>query len=153
MANEFWRLLVQRMEPEILSKGLVWRRALLSPEFPTKETEFQTALEDWESELRKYEEQEQKQIDDEDKLGVLLEVSPSSLKQHLQQNLSTLNTYDAMRAQILSYLGSKKIYVMEGRTGRAFGAANQPKKGDPNAMQLDAFGSKGSKSMYVDYPR
>ena len=137
---ELWRLLVQRMEPEILSKGLVWRRALLSPEFPNKETEFQTALEDWEGELRKYEEQEGKTIEDEDKLGVLLEVAPPSLKQHLQQNLSSLNTFSLMRAQILSYLGSKKTYVMEGRQGKAFGAANQPKKTDPNAMQIDAFG-------------
>ena len=42
---EFYRRLVQKMEPEILSKGLTWRRALLSPEFPAKEAEFQAALE------------------------------------------------------------------------------------------------------------
>jgi len=38
---EFWRLLWREPAPNNHSKRLVWRRALLSPKFPTKEANFQ----------------------------------------------------------------------------------------------------------------
>ena len=38
---EFWRLLWRELAPDNHSKNLVWRRALLSPKFPTKEANFQ----------------------------------------------------------------------------------------------------------------
>ena len=108
-----------------------------------------SALCDWEAEVAKYEQEEMRTIDMDDKMGVLLEVAPTSIRQHLQQHLSSLGTYDLMRRQIESYLGSKKTWQMEGRVGKAFGSANAPKEKsqpyNPNAMQLDAFSSKGGK--------
>ena len=50
---EFWRLL-RELAPDNHSKSLVWRRALLSPKFPNKETDFSVALQEWEVDLDKY---------------------------------------------------------------------------------------------------
>ena len=37
---EFWRLLWRELAPDNHSRSLVWRRALLGPKFPNKETDF-----------------------------------------------------------------------------------------------------------------
>ena len=50
---EFWGLL-RELAPDNHSKSLVWRRALLSPKFPNKETDFSVALQEWEVDLDKY---------------------------------------------------------------------------------------------------
>ena len=52
---ELWRLLWQEFAPENHSKALMWRRALLSPKFPSKEADFSAALQEWEADLDKYE--------------------------------------------------------------------------------------------------
>ena len=140
---ELWRLLREKFEPQVLSKGLVWRRTILNPAFPDKESQFQGALMDWEAEVLKYEEEEKKKIDDEDKMGVLLEVAPSGIQSHIRQNMRQLDTYAKMKSQVESYLTSKKVWTVDGRVGNQFGCKD-PKKED-NRMQIDAFGSKGGK--------
>ena len=47
----------------------MWRRALLSPKFPSKEADFSAALQEWEADLDKYESEygSEKAIADEDK--------------------------------------------------------------------------------------
>ena len=103
-----WQRLVSMFEPRILSKPLVWRRQLLHPTLPTKEGDFQGALADWEADVGRYEEETGGEIEDDDERGVLLEVAPKSLEQHLQQNLDDLDTYEKMKSKIASYHTSKK---------------------------------------------
>ena len=80
-----WRQLWREFHPEQANRGLIWRRALLSPKFPSKESEFSAALQEWESDLAKYEAEfgVDKAISDEDKRALLMVESPSALKQHL----------------------------------------------------------------------
>ena len=44
--HALWQKLAHHYEPKTLSKGLVWRRQLLSPVFPKAEADFQAALQD-----------------------------------------------------------------------------------------------------------
>ena len=92
---EFWRLLYRELAPDNRSKSLIWRRSLLSPKFPSKETEFSAALQEWEADLDRYEAEygAQKAISDEDKRAVVLTEAPNALKQHLSMHIATLITY------------------------------------------------------------
>ena len=91
---EFWRLLYRELAPDNHSKSLIWRRSLLSPKFPSKETEFSAALQEWEADLDRYEAEygAQKAISDEDKRAVVLTEAPNALKQHLSMHIATLYT-------------------------------------------------------------
>ena len=79
---ELWRLLWREFAPENHSKALMWRRALLSPKFPSKEADFSAALQEWEADLDKYESEygSEKAIADEDKRAVLVTEAPNALK-------------------------------------------------------------------------
>ncbi|CAE7832738.1 unnamed protein product [Symbiodinium sp. CCMP2592] len=48
---ELWRLLWQEHNPENESKNLTWRRTLLMPKFPPKESDFSLALQEWEADV------------------------------------------------------------------------------------------------------
>ena len=86
---EFWRLLYREFAPDNHSKSLIWRRSLLSPKFPSKETEFSAALQEWEADVDRYEAEygAQKAISDEDKRAVVLTEAPNALKQHLSMHI------------------------------------------------------------------
>ncbi|CAE8680452.1 unnamed protein product [Polarella glacialis] len=104
------------------------------------------ALLDWESDVSRYEAEFAKTIDEEDKRAVLLEVAPTALKQHLAQNSASLVSYVMLRQTIVGYLQAKNVWTSGRGEGNLYGAAaSVPKKPakDPNAMQIDAFNSKG----------
>ena len=109
---EFWRLLYRELAPDNHSKSLIWRRSLLSPKFPSKETEFSAALQEWEADLDRYEAEygAQKAISDEDKRAVVLTEAPNALKQHLSMHIATLSTYQAVREVVVSYLQAKQVW-------------------------------------------
>ena len=109
---EFWRLLYRELAPDNHSKSLIWRRSLLSPKFPSKETEFSAALQEWEADLDRYEAEygAQKAISDEDKRAVVLTEAPIALKQHLSMHIATLITYQAVREVVVSYLQAKQVW-------------------------------------------
>ena len=144
---ELWRQLHTHFNPETEGKSLTWRRSLLRPVFPTKESEWATALTDWETDVGKYEAAYKKHLDDEDKRAVILEVAPQALKQHLSQNIGKLKSYDHLREQIVSHLQSKQVCHRE--AGNYYGAAKKEPKKDPNAMQIDAFGDGKGKGKKV----
>ena len=109
---EFWRLLYRELAPDNHSKSLIWRRSLLSPKFPSKETEFSAALQEWEADLDRYEAEygAQKATSDEDKRAVVLTEAPNALKQHLSMHIATLITYQAVREVVVSYLQAKQVW-------------------------------------------
>jgi hypothetical protein len=134
---QLWQRLVSHYEPKTMSKALVRRRALQTPSFPKTEDERQVALLDWEAGLTQYNDETGRDLEDDDKRGVSLEVCPAKIKQHLQENIDDLNTYQEMPDKIISYLSSERKWD-PGRRGDHYGSATQP-KADPNAMQVDAF--------------
>ncbi|CAE7213819.1 unnamed protein product [Symbiodinium sp. CCMP2592] len=82
---ELWRLLWQEHNPENESKNLTWRRTLLMPKFPPKESDFSLALQEWEADVDRYASEygEGRALADEDLRAVLVTESPNALRQHL----------------------------------------------------------------------
>ena len=112
LSLEFWRLLYRELAPHNHSKSLIWRRSLLSPKFPSKETEFSAALQEWEADVDRYEAEygAQKAISDEDKRAVVLTEAPNALKQDLSMHIAMLSTYQAVREVVVSYLQAKQVW-------------------------------------------
>ena len=151
---EFWRLLYRELAPDNHSKSLIWRRSLLSPKFPSKETEFSAALQEWEADVDRYEAEygAQKAISDEDKRAVVLTEAPNALKQHLSMHIATLSTYQAVREVVVSYLQAKQVWkpsaAYAGSTARSdpmeIGLVQQKGKGkDKGGKGKDGKKGKG----------
>ena len=136
---EFWRLLYRELAPDNHSKSLIWRRSLLSPKFPSKETEFSAALQEWEADLDRYEAEygAQKAISDEDKRAVVLTEAPNALKQHLSMHIATLSTYQAVREVVVSYLQAKQVW----KPSAAY--AGSTARSDPMEIGLVQYKGKG----------
>ena len=101
---EFWRLLWRESAPDNHFKNLIWRRSLLSPKFPAKETGFSAAPQEWETDLDKYEAEHgpSKAISGADKRTVVLTEAPTALKQHFSMHVGTLSTYQSVREVVVS---------------------------------------------------
>ena len=140
-----WRMLWRELHPEQANRGLIWRRALLSPKFPNKEGDFSAALQEWELDLAKYESEfgAEKAISDEDKRALLMVESPQALKQHLAMHASSLGSYDEVRAVVVSYLQAKRVWTPSG----GYAQSSRRAAPDPDAMDIgkvgDAKGDKG----------
>jgi len=136
---EFWRLLWRELAPDNHSKNLVWRRALLSPKFPTKitkEVDFSPALQEWEADLDKHEAEfgQAKAMSDEDKRAVVLTEAPTALKQHLSMHIGTLTTYQYVHEVVVSYLQAKQVW----KPSAAYAGAAARK--NPDAMEIGQIG-------------
>lgn len=129
-------MLHREFNPENHSKSLMWRRSLLSPKFPAKEEDFSAAMQEWEADLHKYEAEygSDKAISDEDKRAVIITEAPNALKQHLAMHLDTLDTYEAVRQLVVSYLQAKRVWTPTA----AYAGIPAPK--DHNAMDIGKVG-------------
>ncbi|CAE7235731.1 RE1 [Symbiodinium natans] len=129
-----WRMLWREFHPEQANRGLIWRRALLSPKFPNKEGDFSAALQEWELDLAKYESEfgAEKAISDEDKRALLMVESPQALKQHLAMHASSLGSYDEVRAVVVSYLQAKRVWTPSG----GYAQSSRRAAHDPDAMDI-----------------
>ena len=138
-----WRQLWREFHPEQANRGLIWRRALLSPKFPSKEGEFSAALQEWESDLAKYEAEfgVEKAISDEDKRALLMVESPSALKQHLAMTAGKLTKYEDVRGLVVSYLQAKRVWTPSGAYAQPAGRRHH----DPDAMDIGKVGDAKGK--------
>ncbi|OLQ12116.1 hypothetical protein AK812_SmicGene3934 [Symbiodinium microadriaticum] len=138
-----WRQLWREFHPEQANRGLIWRRALLSPKFPSKESEFSAALQEWESDLAKYEAEfgVEKAISDEDKRALLMVESPGALKQHLAMTAGKLTKYEDVRGLVVSYLQAKRVWTPSGAYAQPAGRRHH----DPDAMDIGRVGDAKGK--------
>ena len=104
--------------------------------FPAKEGDFSSAMQEWEADLHKYEAEygAEKAISDEDKRAVIITEAPSALKQHLAMHLETLDTYEAVRQLVVSYLQAKRVWTPTAAY------AGIPARKDSNAMDIGKIG-------------
>ena len=82
------------------------------------------AMAKWEERVRVYERRAQRDLPDDIKASVLVEMTQDPLKSHLVLNSSKLKTYEQVREEIQTFLESKQ---------------------DSNSMDLGAFGTNGGK--------
>ncbi|CAE7772847.1 unnamed protein product [Symbiodinium sp. CCMP2592] len=137
---ELWRLLWQEHNPENESKNLTWRRTLLMPKFPPKESDFSLALQEWEADVDRYASEygAGRALADEDLRAVLVTESPNALRQHLAMHAASLSTYAEVREVVVSYLQAKRVW-----TPSAGYAASSRR--DPNAMDIGRIGDRDGK--------
>ncbi|CAE7237800.1 true, partial [Symbiodinium sp. CCMP2592] len=137
---ELWRLLWQEHNPENESKNLTWRRTLLMPKFPPKESDFSLALQEWEADVDRYASEygAGRALADEDLRAVLVTESPNALRQHLAMHVASLSTYAEVREVVVSYLQAKRVW-----TPSAGYAASSRR--DPNAMDIGRIGDRDGK--------
>ncbi|CAE7226937.1 unnamed protein product [Symbiodinium sp. CCMP2592] len=137
---ELWRLLWQEHNPENESKNLTWRRTLLMPKFPPKESDFSLALQEWEADVDRYASEygAGRALADEDLRAVLVTESPTALRQHLAMHAASLSTYAEVREVVVSYLQAKRVW-----TPSAGYAASSRR--DPNATDIGRIGDRDGK--------
>ena len=140
---ELWRLLWREYHPEQTNKSLIWRRTLLSPKFPTRESEFSAALQEWENDVDRYAAEfgAERAIADEDKRTLLITETPAALKQHLAMHAATLTTYEQVRAVVVSYLQAKRVWIPTA----TYAAGVATRRVDPDAMDVGKVDDKRKK--------
>ncbi|CAE7681372.1 unnamed protein product [Symbiodinium sp. CCMP2592] len=122
------------------SKNLTWRRTLLMPKFPPKESDFSLALQEWEANVDRYASEygAGRALADEDLRAVLVTESPNALRQHLAMHAASLSTYADVREVVVSYLQAKRVW-----TPSAGYAASSRR--DPHAMDIGRIGDRDGK--------
>jgi hypothetical protein len=66
--------------------------SLVEPDFPTKESQWQRGLEEWEGEIAKYEREYSKQFDQDLQRAILSEVAPKASTTQIALNSASLAT-------------------------------------------------------------
>ena len=126
-----WRRLAARWDPNTTGRSRNAFTKIMLPGVFTMD-KLSAAIEDWEKAVRQHENRRKKEIDEELKSSVIIEMCPKLIKTHLQLNARTLKDYTSIRAEIMSYLETRRDNVASSTTAAG------------NDMDVDAF-SKGGK--------
>ena len=108
---EAWRKLTRRYDPTTVNRRRNLMSSILSPG-SFKVNELLAAIERWEEQVRQFERRrnaygERKPIDDEIKAGILQQMCPENLRNHLYMNASRFRNYLEIRTEIISYLEAR----------------------------------------------
>ena len=125
-----WRRLCHAYEPHNARSNMrLLRRILVQPRATLEQ--LRAAIDKWEADLAEYVQRGNRDLDDPQKVTILLSMVPEQLEDHLEMNIGRLDTYAKARAEVISYTEQKAAKIDDG------GAA---------PMDLDAFkGNKGGK--------
>lgn len=133
-----WRRLVRRFDPSTGGRRRTLLRHLLNPAKCTKIEELSRRIEQWEEQLRLYQNRKRSdgtrhELDEEIRLSVLEHLCPVELERHLQMNRSRYKNYQEMRAEVSLYLETRSGAKLKA------GDAGRPAT-DPDAMDIGTFG-------------
>lgn len=133
---EAWRLWTQEWEPKTSQRFAGLLTELLFGKFGP---DTMASLQEWEGQIKTYEDQTKYNIPDYIKSGVLMgKITDDTLLTHLYLNQSRLSDYKTLRHEIVSFLQARKKWA----TGTAMGDAM-----DVDALQRDG-GGKGDKKKW-----
>ena len=142
---EMWRRLVKTHEPAYKSKSWVWRKHLTNPSFPSELSKWSEAFYQWESEIREFERQFKKIIDEDEKLSVLVHVAPKELQQSIFMHADSLDSYNKVRTYIEKYLSARNLWKRPqgGQFGTVTGLKPKDEANGPAPMDIGAVKGKG----------
>ena len=142
---EMWRRLVKTHEPAYKSKSWVWRKHLTNPSFPSELSKWSEAFYQWESEIREFERQFKKIIDEDEKLSVLVHVAPKELQQSIFMHADSLDSYNKVRTYIEQYLSARNLWKRPqgGQFGTVTGLKPKDEANGPAPMDIGAVKGKG----------
>ena len=125
-----WRRLCHVYEPHNARSNMrLLRRILVQPRATLEQ--LRAAIDKWEADLAEYVQRGNRDLDDPQKVTILLSMVLEQLEDHLEMNIGRLDTYAKARAEVISYTEQKAAKIDDG------GAA---------PMDLDTFkGNKGGK--------
>ena len=130
---EVWRKLQRRYDPQTVGRKRAMLSRILAPG-SAKIADLSAAIQRWEESVRVYQERSRENLSDDVRTGILIEMLPEALKNHVYLNQNRLVNYEQVKSEIETYL--------EARHGREAGAGADP--GGAVPMDLSAFkGGKG----------
>lgn len=135
---EAWRRLSKTYLQDAPQRRITALRKILNFDF---KGDFQEELVTWENLVAQYDKilGEGEQLQDQIMITVVVQGSPTRLREHLQVNASPLPTYGKVRAAIKSFLTTQPF------AGMAGAAKGQEKKAERNedAMDVDSLEQRG----------
>ena len=132
---EVWRKLQRRYDPQTVGRKRAMLSRILAPG-SAKIADLSAAIQRWEESVRVYQERSRENLSDDVRTGILIEMLPEALKNHVYLNQNRLANYEQVKSEIETYL--------EARHGREAGAGVDT--GGAAPMDLSAFkGGKGKK--------
>ena len=103
---DVWRKLMKRFDPQTNSRKRSLMSKILNPG-TAKLEQLSDKIEQWETDVLQFEQRSGKPVDDEFKAGILQEMCPTDLRDHLVLNASRFNNATAIRHEIFAYLENK----------------------------------------------
>ena len=143
---EAYRRLYQQYHPKVASRFVGSLSLILATKFGT---DIEAELESFDKTVRRYEMESGKTLDEEILLGIVIQgVQDQSMKEHLIKNAARLNTYEAVKTELLEIARTNRVLqsmpvAMEiGATPNAKGKGGKKggKKGDGKNSKGDSKG-------------
>ena len=148
---EAWRKLGHRWDPAVAGRRRALLKAIINPPRALL-NELVGCWERWEDMIRRYERRKDStghrtKLDEETKMSAFEMLIPEDIENHLMLNRKRLNTYELQKEEV--------NMILETRIGAKIKEPNLKKsihsKGNPDAMDVDAFG-KGGKGKWGAKP-
>ena len=135
-----WKLLVDTYEPKIGGRWTSMLMGIIGPTWQgTKEEDFLEKLDEWEVQIRRYEDQSNEEVTAATKCAVVMKFAPRGIQTALRTSSSVIGSdYERLKKCVKDYLQAGQIYDYKG----------QPEKkdtGGPAPMEVGALQKGGWK--------
>ena len=144
---EAWRRLCWEYEPDVRVRHGAVLHALLRREFgKDPNSDLAVEIESFERDVRRYEEQSGKVLDQDVKISVLIGgMLNVKVRDHLELNAARLDTYQQLRAEILNFAVAKRTWTQDVDDPMVIGAVKDGKGKTSKGKGKDSKG-KGKDS-------
>ena len=134
---EVWRKLQRRYDPQTVGRKRAMLSRILAPG-AARIADLSSAIQRWEESVRVYQERSRERLSDDVRTGILIEMLPEALKNHVYLNQNRLVNYEQVRSEIETYLEAR-----HGREAGATAGAGAHDHGGPMPMDISAMKGKG----------
>ena len=141
---EAWRRLCKRYDPTTGGRRRALLRSVLNPNRCGKIEELSAAVENWEDQVRQYENRRKGDgtrptLDEDIKISILESICPVEVERHLQLNQARFADYQEVRKELSAYL--------ETRVGLKLKGGGYTDSGGVQPMDIGALGNDKSKKV------
>ena len=138
---EAWRRLCKRYDPSTGGRRRALLKGVLSPNRCNKIEELSAAVENWEDQVRQYENRRKADgtrptLDEDIKISILESICPTEVERHLQLNQARFADYQEVRKELSAYLETRIGLKLKG---------GSMDNGGPQPMDIGAFGNDKDK--------
>ena len=136
---EAWRRLCKRFDPSTGGRRRALLRSVLSPNRCNKVEELSAAVENWEDQVRQYENRRKADgsrptLDEDIKISILESICPVEVERHLQLNQARFADYLEVRKELSTYLETRIGLKLKSGGGHSSSDYNGPQPMDIGAL-------------------